>query len=378
MLLCFETIPKRKIASSGLSYQELLDAYSLNFDSVYSAKRWNRQNRQTKDILDGNRAMALTHSLSTFDGKKAFTYNIYQGGTVRWDKPYNLYTASREELDRLRQVLDNRLGAQRYTHVVLMSTGWNNQQDKSLFHYNNWLTSIQAAAQEKGENFRPLYVAITWPSFVRRPLLVPVFEKVEYTLGDFYLAQNNADELGMTHVNYLLWEVLVRLSEEHAVPLVLMGHSFGSRLLARASHSATYRGLPADSTNGEIDYFLNFQGAYRLSRHTGCGRGADDSIFAVANPWKQHIFTTSVHDGSIKSGRLMTGLFMGHPSVVQKVAEKQHYVFYRPDATGALPASTATEANIVLDCSAIINHHQDVTNPANGRLVWHFIHSSKP
>ena len=68
--------------------------------------------------------------------------------------------------ETLRAELSEKLGKRnnRYTHIVLASAGWDNDQEVSIAHYNSLLANIQQAAADEGRNFYPLFVGLTWPS----------------------------------------------------------------------------------------------------------------------------------------------------------------------------------------------------------------------
>jgi hypothetical protein len=369
VLLCYEKISCDNISSEHFSGDSVRKLYAIDPESLYKERGMLRQAKQTLQILNAKSFITLTHSFSFFDGQKETLYNIYD---KQFPASYNLYDSSKISLDRVELLLKSRLQTGKYTHIVLMSTGWNNEQEKSIFHYNNWLTSIKAAV-DSNEQFRPLYVALTWPSF-----RASRFQK-NYTGVDYFQSQNNSDEIGMTHMNYLIWQVLEPLAEFYKKPLIVLGHSFGARMLSRASYAAEYTSLVKKGKDRiqKIDCFIAFQGAYRLARHTGGSKNAgDQSIYTGPgpSPWSRFISTTSTNDVPIKAGKIFGG-FMGGP-VARDVQEDK----FDTDTVNAkgIPSRTTCltfdlQKLLILNASEIINDHQDVHNLRCGKLIWHYI-----
>lgn len=173
---------------------------------------------------------------------------------------------------------------QGYTHFMVYCMGWNTDQQESIRNYNSLMGFLHAAAREdstsrswkdangvsRSKPFRPLVIGLSWPS--EWGFLKPLS----------YLAKaGDADETGLVWGSYLLKNVLKPLKEKYDLPLVLVGHSFGARVLSRAvaSQPEWIKGVPSpakavamDSNNKDIDLFVGLQGAVSANRFEASGK----------------------------------------------------------------------------------------------------------
>ena len=88
-----------------------------------------------------------------------YLYNAYEEDL---DGVYN-YERSFSEVDKIFNDLTDQLN-NKYTHILVMSMGWNNDQVESLWRYKKILKNLSSVADEKKEIFKPLVIAFTWPS----------------------------------------------------------------------------------------------------------------------------------------------------------------------------------------------------------------------
>lgn len=52
-----------------------------------------------------------------------------------------------------------------YSHIIVFSMGWNNNQQESIYRYNTILDNIkEVARKEQNDCFKPLVIGFTWPS----------------------------------------------------------------------------------------------------------------------------------------------------------------------------------------------------------------------
>jgi pimeloyl-ACP methyl ester carboxylesterase len=165
--------------------------------------------------------------------------------------------------DRLR----DRLELDAVSHILVYCMGWNTDQQESLRNFNSLLLQLQRSFDRLGGGgaaFRPLVVGISWPSEWRWPVVEGLGKLLSYPVKS-----DDADEVGVTWANLLINDILVSLKRErakqgHRVPLVLVGHSFGARVVTRAAVSAPLLGLPP-SVDG-IDMVVGLQGAFSINR----------------------------------------------------------------------------------------------------------------
>ncbi|MDE1890753.1 MAG: hypothetical protein KGI30_10975, partial [Planctomycetota bacterium] len=262
-------------------------------------------------ILDDSKRTFVSHiveyRLDPSKGyvKEDFFYNAY-------DKcfcPTEAYLKGLVALDELR----NRMFSDEtpYTHIFLYSMGWNTDQQESLRNYNS-LVSLMI--KDKGEKpFRPLFIGISWPSEWRSQFLGGFVSVMSYSTK-----ADDADEVGILWINKVLWNLLVPLKKERKIPLILVGHSFGARIMTRAVFSCGLIDAPkitGKSTGTfqkdeyDIDLVIGLQGAFSINRFiSGEGEeGSPYSEFYKDKYTKKFIFTWSKRDFANPIARFFTG-----------------------------------------------------------------------
>ena len=123
-------------------------------------------------------------------------------------KNYDLYLSTKEQLDNISDYIASEV--QDYSHIIFMSTGWNNDQYESLEFYSEWNEKLINLGNKKGDKIRPFIIGISWASSWPTPLM-DVFNKA-----------NDADELAITHINYFLWQGLMKREESNQNLLYLL------------------------------------------------------------------------------------------------------------------------------------------------------------
>jgi hypothetical protein len=159
-----------------------------------------------------------------------------------------------------------------YSHILVFCMGWNTDQQESIRNYNSLMGFLSQAAKEAGAGgrFRPLVIGLSWPS------------EWSYLKPLSYLSKaGDADETGLVWGSYIIKGVLQPLKLKHHLPLVVVGHSFGARVLTRAVASepgwvpkaapteASPALPPMPAKTGEqkdIDLFVGLQGAVSANR----------------------------------------------------------------------------------------------------------------
>ena len=94
-----------------------------------------------------------------------------------------------------------------YTHFLIMSMGWNNDQIDSLYRYNRIVSDLINIAKDTGNinKFNPLVVGLTWPSvwggqsFFRRTLHVASYPN----------KADDSDEIGYTIANKIVNDIIL-------------------------------------------------------------------------------------------------------------------------------------------------------------------------
>ena len=279
------------------------DTDSLNKEAFDNKKEYLR----AKFFLSGLKCTLITHiSQTTFQDKpiphlsQNLIYNLYKKDADLT----NAYKDSDTALENLKQkIIQDIQTSKPYTHILLFAHGWNTNQQSTLQSVNAQVAQLIKQAP-KDKPFNPLNIIITWPS-EWAPL---PFEYLAKALS-YPTKANDADEIGLTHANKLLRNVLIPIKKQFNIPLICIGHSFGARLLSRAicspqklKDTATEKISPND-----IDLFIGLQAAFCINRFHK-GKGIEGGPYHdYQNYAKKMIFTWSKHDIATPVALWLTG-----------------------------------------------------------------------
>jgi hypothetical protein len=259
---------------------------------------------------------------------------------------------------------------------------------EALEDFSALLRAIRDAA---GSSFRPVPIILTWDSFFRN------------VLGSAFLDVTNissdADEIGATWANVLIEEVLVKLKEDTGIPIVLVGHSFGARLLARAANSgALLRSGPQGSVAGTgpaIDVFIGLQAAMSLSRLMP---GNPRSFDHLRQEVRTAIFTTSTFDRAARWPGLVGVTYVSSSAAFRHAKEEggetlrttsvdrngqvlhdspEHASWARYCGSGAITLVNADDL-IQKSKGLLRGAHDDVYSGPMGRMIWDIIRACAP
>lgn len=215
-----------------------------------------------KEIATQQKAMIVSHILEFKKGVRSDLYNpfITDGeATPEYEEGYN-------QLDKLREKIKSEIKSKYYSHIILMSMGWHNDQFESISRYKKIITEIKD--QDIKKQFNPYVVVITWPSSWGSNAK-SIVEKMGH-LASYPNKAEDADEVGLTVANYLLHNIILSAASDikkdgSNIKTVAIGHSFGARLLSRAIFSKDF--LKDDNTNGtRLDLFIGLQPAFSANR----------------------------------------------------------------------------------------------------------------
>jgi hypothetical protein len=281
--------------------------------------------------------------------------------------------------------LAGRVAERHATHILVYATGWNTAQFASIKNYTDWWRALMeiyqggqlrdGAASSRAEfgevapaPFRPIFVGLSWSAdWPRFPYV-----------ADFINKAHDADEVGLTWANLLVNRVLKGVAKKHGVRIVLVGHSFGARLLSRAVHSAPLLILEHDDpvVNPPIDLFVGLQGAFPYKRFVA-GRGCDGSPYAdFALRAQKFLFTSSAKDRAMDAHWL--SVYIGNDRAFAATRKLQGrsgtprvFEHSRLIANGSweCPPSMDAEQVAVLDATALITSHNDVYGAPIARFV---------
>lgn len=294
---------------------EQTNRYLIGVDDVGKAAVEPDSGMEIQSLLNNRRRTFVSHivefqernrdSLDAESIKTHLVYNLYE------DTEYNeAFVRGFKELKKFRDLLKVRLAdangipakpddsaatavmdatrraSDSYTHILVFCMGWNTDQQESIRNYNSLMGFLLHAAREDRDSrtkawsgkdtvksakpFKPLVIGLSWPS------------EWSYLKGlSYFTKAGDADETGLVWGSYLLKRVLKPLKEEYRIPLVLVGHSFGARVLSRAvaSNPDWIRGAGDDTAysskpgleNKDVDLFVGLQGAFSANRFVETG-----------------------------------------------------------------------------------------------------------
>jgi hypothetical protein len=175
-----------------------------------------------------------------------------------------------------------------YTQLVVVVMGWNTPQTEAVQNFNAIAAHIRAAA-EKPEQFRPLFIGITWASLWSSSWLEPAVRFASYPSK-----AHDADEVGLGWLGAAL-EALAGAVPE-GKPRIAIGHSFGARALSSAlcGYPAMTKTSPRPSPRWDL--FVGWQPAVSINRFRA-GGALDGFTYVDGCPHvKTMLFTASEND----------------------------------------------------------------------------------
>lgn len=196
-----------------------------------------------------------------------------------------------------------------YTHLFVYVMGWNTGQSESIENFNNLFGYLlDASLNEK--NFKPLFIGVSWPS--AWSFGTSAWDNIVRG-ASFFNKKNDADEVGATWVNYLVNQVIAGIKQKTpALRVILVGHSFGARVVSRALYSCNLLTQP-EACHNTIDLVVGLQPAFGRSRF-----GKD-----IAPTWQENILIHPMHHEGLP--------FTDFSNFVQ-FSSQQAYVWSRYDS----------------------------------------------
>jgi len=202
-------------------------------------------------------------------------------------------------LGQLERSMTQRIQNGKYSHIIVITMGWNTLQDEAVRNFNSIIAGMKSSA---GPAFNPLVIGVTWPSSWESKWFEPI-----YRFFSFPVKAADADELGLSWLGVLLQKTLPKV--QGSLPVIVIGHSFGSRAssVAACVGPAIYEYDPK-FTRAKIDTLVNLQGAFLSGRLFG----ENDRKFhyPINCPNVRNIvLTSSVNDTAMNSA--IWGIYAG-------------------------------------------------------------------
>ncbi len=342
------------------------------------------QNKEFVSATDDIKAMLVTHVVAYFP-TRSYLYNAYASilkGDLNYRKGYeDGIVALRNDLKaRLLRAIDD--GAP-YSHIVLMSMGWNNDQHVSIDRYNRIMRNLKTvAAGEPDAGFRPLVIGLTWPSAWFSIEDFWLKKKLLGHLGSYTNKSNDADEIGYTIANWLINQELAELREEltpaRFPTVVAIGHSLGARLLSRALFSRPHlRDGPAEDRDSVVALYLGLQGAFSARRFVPADSGEGAPYADYASLPTRIVLTSSNHDRANPSafwskhagGPNGLAYMRRHPETFTVLAWQTQ----KPRIGQALRDERGPRTVLTIDVSDIVtgaDAHNDILDTELAEVIW--------
>jgi hypothetical protein len=294
-----------------------------------------------------------------------FIFNIYdqsspcQGALNVVPQEDQYVSKSWDVLSQLGDDISNNIEATHPTHFVVYVMGWNTPQWEAIKNYRDLFGSLSAAAKEHPSNeFRPVFIGITWPS-TGSPALPG---------ADFGIKARDADEVGMIWGNILVNRVLADLKAKYRIPIVVVGHSFGARVSSRAVFSSPL--ISADAIpHKNVDLLLGLQGAYSFQRYIE-GAGTEGSPYRdFSKMVGKAVLTSSSFDQAITMAE-HGDYYVGSIGTYNRTHLQEYLPYFEHTQTndkGQVNLLSCDSAKIAyVDASSVINQVQPGTSPATG------------
>ncbi|GJL54305.1 MAG: hypothetical protein NPIRA02_14370 [Nitrospirales bacterium] len=348
-------------------------------------------------IGEDDKLLYISHILENFGDqhglKSCVHYNAYyradnphtyipfcQPHEAREVDPKKAYVGSWNALDVLKQDIHNKIQDYPYTHIVVGMMGWNTNQEEAVRNFNSVAKNVRLAADAAGaEDFKPMFIGITWPSKWAADWITPII-----TLFSYGNKADDADEIGFGWLGVLLHDTLRELPKD--IPVVVLGHSFG----ARVSSMGVCMGpaivkKPGDALlpRNTIPLLISLQGAYSMNRYYE-DKGREGIFYPESCKNAQHIvLSASKYDEAMDNKSYVP--FVGNDTTYDTYCGKNEEADFdcvkaSSDGNVTLPASRKHKTYINADDLIKYNAygsgglaHSDIYRKEMGVLLWKVI-----
>ncbi len=290
--------------------------------------------------------------------------------------PSQAYVRSWEAMDILKKRINSKV--HNYTHVIVITMGWNTVQEEAVRNFNSIMKNLKAAAGDA--TFNPLVIGVTWPSQWASKWIEPIIQGIS-----FPWKAHDADEVGLTWLGVLLHETLANVTK----PIVVIGHSFGARATSVAACIGPAITNPESNdevlNNNEIEYLINLQGAYRTNRILGKHRKNKLKYANSCENVKNIFLTSSKYDTAMDTLFWRRDKYAGDDESYTKHCVNASTITRCGQANkdGNLTVLNGAKSNVTLvnaDELIIMNSylsggeaHSDIYRLEHGKLMWQIL-----
>lgn len=340
-----------------------------------------------ESLTNDPKPAVLTHIVRFSDDSVNPIYNAYTDPAQCAKTKYSGVSCLQLGIEALthetgfKESLQETISREKPTHIIVMATGWNTYQSESIDNYNEWIDSIETSAGDAlGASFRPLYIGISWESTWG----------MFYDLGLGFLSQpnksNDADEVGLVTANILINETIKPVIHGNNISLVMIGHSFGTRIVNHAAISWPL--IPASPHNQPVDTVIGLQGAFSYRRYFQADKdGKEGTPYSdFRSGANLVVMTNSQYDEAVKSAGLWT-TYIGD-SAVRDLNDTRSRSVFRHEALLSnseliIPKLEKPSNKVILvNADSMIRRqkegtgggaHSDVFNQDVGKFIWRLI-----
>ncbi|TNF91076.1 MAG: hypothetical protein JSU67_07125 [Gammaproteobacteria bacterium] len=365
--------------SAGYSVDRLLNALKFDVQFISQIMRY-----EGKPYGEGNCAL---YSLYFNHGVAAVApcSDDQRNGASMTDEFGDAFVGSWDALDILRQRIDEDIATNRYTHLVVAAMGLDTAQEEAIRNYKSIVSSIRKSG---GEEFNPLFIGVTWPSFYANRWFDPLWEALAYPpIAD------RADTLGLTWLGILLNDVIMPFGDRIEVNLI--AHSFGARAatVALCVGSVIKRDREQASRQpaaDEIENFIGLAAAFSMERFLQKNNPFYEDIYYrdYCPKIKRFVFTASDRDRAFFP--VFWSESVGDHDIMLKYCRQKQPVSVScsvATADGAVNGFDAKAKVNYIDTSQLMKYtmpgteggsHSDIYRPEVGSMLWRIIDGSAP
>ncbi|MCB1869783.1 MAG: alpha/beta hydrolase [Gammaproteobacteria bacterium] len=294
-------------------------------------------------------------------------------------RPEKAYMDSWLAMSNLKRLIRDRIES--YTHVIVVTMGWNTVQEEAVRNFNSIMKNLKAASGD--DPFNPLFIGVTWPSQWAAKWVEPIVRGLS-----FPWKAHDADEVGLTWLGVLLHETLADIDK----PIVVIGHSFGARATSVAAcigPAIVAEETTKSENNNTIDYLINLQGAYRTNRLLGQHREGKLQYDNSCGNVKRIFLTSSVSDTAMDSLFWRKDKYAGDDESYDRYCENGNSEVRCGTAawSGELTITNNVKSNVTyINADELINRnsylsggdaHSDIYRAEHGVMLWNMLSHSE-
>lgn len=322
--------------------------------------------KKTSDMHGDNRDSCFVFNVYGHDTETSWCQNnhkvnILDDGVLKPDWKREGWKG----LDQLAANVKEKVAEEKATHIILLVTGWNTPQYESYLDFKAWMDNLTQDFKDNHEEFRPIFIGTTWQSGW------PLWDKLYLSAISNFTKGNDADEIGFSWENYLLNDLMSPIAKSSGAQLVVIGHSFGSRIALGAHYTRDIivRNEPIADVPVTI---IGMQAAFPIARFVTM-EGKEHQYVAANKNNATVVITSSKYDEA--TGKMCIGTaYVGAGCGLKELKENSTYKdFVTVLTTSDAGHPTKPDADLVsvYDASPFVNRQLEGTQSGAHSDVYH-------